>query len=346
MRRKPVAGVTPVPAERLPAVGPAPVPDPDLESRLLWIWGSPRSGSTWMLQLLSHPLEPDPEAELGFKLPPGGAAAVGRPIDSIPVDESFISNHFSPALADPRLVDGRWVPGTINNLMAPKPAYAFSDSFADAWRPAARDFALARLTAFIDRARAEGLDVDPACRIVIKETNGSHAADVVMGSLQRSRMLLLIRDGRDVVDSLLAAYKPNAFMANKLEYSFSTDDERAAGLLWAARLWACNTDMTLKAMEQHDPELTRVVRYEDLLTDGVTELKGIYDWLGLQREPGFVDDVIDARAFTKISEKQRGPLTRNRSAKPGLWRENLSRKEQAKVHEICGPLLERFGYDV
>ncbi len=71
--------------------------------------------------------------------------------------------------------------------------------------------------------------------------------------MQRSRLLLLIRDGRDVVDSLLAAYKPDAFMANKLQYSFSTADERREGLLWAARLWACNTDMTLKAMEAHDP---------------------------------------------------------------------------------------------
>lgn len=333
-------------AEPLPAVGDAPVPDPDLESRLLWIWGSPRSGSTWMLQLLSHPLEPDPEAELGFRLPEGGAEAIGRPIDAIPVDESFISNHFSPALADPRIVDGRWVPGTINNLMRPKPAYAFSDEYAGEWRAAARDFALARLTAFVDRARGHGLDVDPACRIVIKETNGSHAADVVMGALQRSRLLLLIRDGRDVVDSLLAAYKPNAFMANKLQYSFATADERAEGLLWAARLWACNTDMTLKAIEQHDPDLCRVVRYEDLLTDGAGQLGDLYEWLGLARDPGFAASVVEARSFAKIDENKRGPLTRNRAAQPGLWRENLSRKEQAQVHDICGPLLERFGYEV
>jgi hypothetical protein len=306
------------------------------------MWGSPRSGSTWLLRLLGHPLDPDPERVRGFNTsdePPAGA------LDSLPVDETFISNHLAPALADPRMVDGRWVPGTINNLLASKPAYALSDAYRYAWEPAAREFALARLQAVVDRATSDGTELDPDFRVVIKETNGAHAADIVMRIMPSSRLLLLIRDGRDVVDSLLHAYQPGGFFANKHSYSFSTEEERAAGLGWAARLWACNTDMTLKAIEEHPPELTRIVRYEDLLSNGAEELLGLYEWIGKPRQREWVEQLLETRSFSRLPKNLTGPKTRNRSASPGLWRENLSPREQAEVDEICGPLLERFGYE-
>ena len=110
-----------------------------------------------------------------------------------------------------------------------------------------------------------GLARDP--EVVIKETNGSHAADLVMAMLPVSRLLHLVRDGRDVVDSLLDAYKPGAFMANNQKQSFGTEELRATRMLWAARLWACNVDMTMRAIAAHPPELCRTVRYEDLLAD-------------------------------------------------------------------------------
>ena len=257
------------------------------------------------------------------------AAERDRPFDVLPVDETFISNHLAPALADPREVEGRWVPGTINNLLAGKPAYAFSDAYRHAWEPAMKQFALPALQAVAKQARAEGLSLEPDHRVVIKETNGSHAADLVMRVLPASRLLLLIRDGRDVVDSLLHAYQPGGFMANKQGRSFATPEQRAEGLGWAARLWACNTDMTLKAMESHPAELTRVVRYEDLLSDGVAQVKGLYEWMGLPREDAWVEQLLEARSFTRLPKEQVGPKTRNRSARPGLWRENLTRRGAA-----------------
>ena len=311
-----------------------------LESRLVWIWGSPRSGSTWLLRLLGHPLDPDPETALGYEAPPAGG-----PYDVVPVDETFLSNHISPALADPRIVDGRWVPGTLNNLLAPKPAYVFSDEYADVWQPAVRTMALTRLHGILERSREAGVDVSERALMVIKETNGAHAADLVMRVLPASRLLLLIRDGRDVVDSLLHANQPGGFMATKLGQALSTEEQRAEGLEWAARLWACNTDVTLKAIETHPVDLARVVRYEDLLADTPGELRALYDWLELERSDSWIEELARAHSFSALPAAQKGPLSRNRSARPGLWRENLSADEQAIVTDICGSLLERFGYE-
>lgn len=280
---------------------------------------------------------------LGFRSPRNESAG---PFDLVPVDESFISNHLSPAFGDPLLVDGVWVPGTLNNYLASnKPAYALSDDYRDVWMPEFRRLALVRLNGVLDRAREADVPLSADPQIVIKETNGSHASDLVMSLLQRSRILLLVRDGRDVVDSLMAAYQPGAFLANNLGYSFGTPDERARGLLWAARLWACNTDVTLKAVEAHDPDLCRIVRYEDLLSDTAGEVAALFDWIGIERSPERVEGMIAARSFAALPQEETGPLTRNRSAKPGLWRENLSASEQGQLDEIFGSRIERLGYE-
>lgn len=329
----------------LPAVDLSPrelhFDDAALEARLTWIWGSPRSGSTWLLKMLADPLQPDPETALGFR-PPDGEEG---PFDVVPVDESFISNHLAPALADPRRIDGTWVPGTLNNyLAANKPAYALSHEYRDVWMPEARRFALVRLQGVLDRAAATRVPLTERPHVAIKETNGSHAADLVMSLLPRSRIVLLIRDGRDVVDSLLDAYKPGSFLANNQRQSFGTPAERAERLRWAGRLWACNTDMTLRAMAAHDPALCRTVRYEDLLADPAGELRDLYRWIGLDRSGERVTRMAAAHSFECLPESEKGPRTRNRAARPGLWREKLSDEEQRVLAEIFGDRLERFGY--
>lgn len=313
-----------------------------LLSSLIWIWGSPRSGSTWLLKLLGTPLDPDPEAPLGFHEPDGAAP----PYDVMPIDETFISNHLAPALADPRRVEGRWLPGTINNLLQGKPTYVFSDEYREVWSAALRSFVEARIRGPIDRAAAAGVEFVPDPTVVIKETNGTHAADLLMGALPESRLLLLIRDPRDVVDSLLHAYQPGGFFARNQGRVFADKRQRRDGLLWAARLWACNTDVALRAIEAHPPELSLTVRYEDLLADPPHKLHEIQRWAGLDRGLEQAQQAAEQHSFSRLPADKRGPLTRNRAARPGLWRENLSRREQSQVNEICGPLIDRFGYEL
>src|SRR5215210_4429883 len=74
-----------------------PFDDVEIESRLVWIWTTARSGSTWLLQMLCHPLKLvdsslDPEDMLGFVAPPTWQGAV----DAVPVDTTFVSNHLEP----------------------------------------------------------------------------------------------------------------------------------------------------------------------------------------------------------------------------------------------------------
>lgn len=317
----------------------------ELESRVVWMWGSPRSGSTWLLRQIAYPLAPDPESTTIFDLPAADAERT-RPYDVLPVDESFLSNHLAPAFADPREVEGAYVPGTINNYLGNRPVYAFSQSYRDVWAPEARRFALVRLYGFLARARSEGVAFTDDPLIAIKEVNGSHAADLMMGLMPRSRLLFLVRDGRDVVDSLLHAYQPGGFLARHQGQAFSTPEERAKGLRWAALLWSCNVDMTLRAIAAHPVDLSHTIRYEDLLADTPAEIGHLQSWLGLERDASEVEEMLAATAFSAVPSGRKGSLERNRSAQPGLWRQNLSDEEQRVCLEIMGPRLERLGYEI
>src|SRR5215203_534618 len=169
--------------ETAPALADATVSDigPDLESRLVWQFGSPRSGSTWLLQMLDqHPL-------------------------ILPVNEPLIGLHLSPFLAnDPgyRAEDLDLETFTVRRAMGDDPARFFAESFADVWVPGLRRLLNDRFGAHLARFAKSPPD---ETIIVIKEPNGSQSADVIMRAQPRARLLFLLRDGRDVVDSTLAS---------------------------------------------------------------------------------------------------------------------------------------------
>ena len=317
----------------------------EFERRIVWIWGSPRSGSTWLLRQLCFLLFPDPEATTVFRTP-GAEHTAERPYEVLPVDESFISNHLAPAFGDPREIDDTYLPGTINNYLGERPVYAYSRAYREVWAPEVRRFALVRLYAFLARARAERVPIAADPLLVVKEVNGSHAADLVMGLMPRSRLLFLVRDGRDVVDSLMHAYQPGGFLARHQGYSYETPEERLEGVTWAARLWACNVDTTLRAIEAHPPELCHTVRYEDLLADNEGRIEALDAWLGLERSGAERERMLAETAFSAVPDARRGATERNRAAQPGLWRENLNNEEQRISIEIMGPRLKRLGYEI
>lgn len=313
----------------------------NLESRLTWIWGSPRSGSSWLLQLLADPLDVDMHAPVGFAIPD---APLARSPDVLPVDELLFASHLVPWDGEPVNMLGEWWPGSINGYSHGRPTYFLADAYREAWRPELRRLILARLEAVVDRARVELPAVPDRPAIAIKETPAGHGADQVMELLPRSRALLLIRDPRDVVDSLLHAFQPGGFIAVQYDRAYSTPDERAAGAEWAAKLWAMSVDVGSTAITRHDPALSRTVRYEDLLAATGTELASIVDWMGTPRDESAIAATVERRAFAAVAGES-GDLNRNRSARPGRWRESLSEREVGIVTDIAGDRLAHYGYE-
>jgi hypothetical protein len=133
------------------------------------------------------------------------------------------------------------------------------------------------------------------------------------------RIVHIIRDGRDVVRSLLAQqWGPRNVAEGAREW-------RAA--IEAARAGAGDSDRYLE------------IRYEDLHADPATRISGLYRWLGLR-----VDEAILEHALAEAGvERNLDPY--NTPAGSGKWRSAFTPDDLAAFEEVAGDLLYELGYE-
>lgn len=292
-----------------------------IEPRLLWIFGSPRSGSTWLLQLL------------------GDHSAV------IPIDEPLIGLYLSPFASDAQGIDAGSFNAedfTVRKLEAGKRDHFFGDEFRNVWLPSLASLMRRRFAAqALDHSVFKGKD---RRILAIKEPNGSQSADVLMAALPRSRFLFLLRDGRDVVDSELAAHQKGAWLSRLFPGVVDVGlDSRVEFVTQSAQKWLWRTETVQRAYAVHPgPKLT--VRYEALLEKPRDELRKIFEWLHLPSNADELAAIVERHSFERMPDDQRGPQEFARAASPGLWRQNLSAEEQIVLEERLAPKLRELGY--
>ncbi len=331
-------------SRRSRAAAGLPFDDSELESKLVWIWGSPRTGSTWLLEMLCHPLKASARTDVGFGWREGWSGAA----PALPVDEFMIGSHLVAMNGVAEADDGSLIPDSLNYFFRSLPSYAFSGAYEDVWRPEVRRLILVRLFAVIERAREAGLAFPADLPdLVIKEVNGSHGADLVMSLFPRSKLIFLVRDGRDVLDSLLDAGSPKGWMKTResAKGAFETDEERRQFVRDSALTWVARTNVCIRAYENHDPELRRQIRYEDLLADTEGALQELASWLGLPAGPRRIKNIVKSHSFEAIPEQSKGPGRFRRSASPGAWREGLRLEDKHVAREIMGDRLVELGYE-
>ena len=283
-----------------------------VERKLVWVLGSPRSGSTWLMYLLQEP--------------PRIAT----------LQEPLIGMHlglFASYLVENG--EGTLPAGVRVRDLRDDDVYFFSDQHARDWEPELRKLILKRFTPCLSRRTR--------C-LVVQEPNGSEGADLLMRVLPRSRLLFLLRDGRDVVDSVLDAYRPGSWLDEAFGVAqILAGPARSRLIEREAQRWVARTKILWRAFERHPPAQRLLLRYEDLLADTPQELRAIYSWLELPA-PADLLERVDARAFTAVPDATKGPGRFHRAATPGLWRENLTSDEQHLCEQVMGPTLQRTGY--
>jgi Sulfotransferase family len=288
--------------------------------RLAWIFGSSRSGSTWLLRML---------AEL-------------RRV--IPIDDPHIGHHlgvwrpiplaWATAKDPPKL-------GTLADFKRKKRDYLFSDRFRDTWMPQLRDLIGARFAAQAaqDIAAASGIDRP----IVVVKEPGSHAADTIMDLFPQSSLIFLLRDGRDVVDSWLDAYRDGSWATDEGAYPLD-DTGRSALIRWQASVWLHRTEVVQETYARTDPDRRVLIRYEEMRADPGAALRKICATLGIEASGESLDRIAAANEFSRVPESHKGAGREIRRAEPGGWATHMSREEILEMHEILAEKLDELGY--
>jgi hypothetical protein len=288
--------------------------------QLAWIFGSSRSGSTWLLRMLSE-LErviPIDDPHIGHHL------GVWRPIPLA----------WATAKDPPKL-------GTLADFKRQKRDYLFSDSYRDTWMPQLRELISTRFEAQAaqDIADAGGIE-EPI--VVVKEP-GSHAADSIMELFPDSALIFLLRDGRDVVDSWLDAYRDGSWATDEGAYPLD-DTGRPALIRWQSSVWLHRTEVVQETYARTDPGRRVLIRYEEMRDDPIAALRGICGMLDIDATDGQLEEIAGTHSFSSVPKADKGAGREIRRADPGGWANHMSREEIIEMHEILAEKLDELGY--
>ena len=277
-----------------------------LEKNLVWVLGTPRSGTSWLgNQLLSY--------------------------DTLSINEPLIGMHLGSIFY--RNVDFL---RTVD-LFEKEEDYFFSNKYKKTWIHYLRKIILNRIYAQFNT-------IDK--KIVIKEPNGSLGANIIRECLPNSKIIFLIRDGRDVLDSNINSLKETSWAVknyNVLPWPIEKN-QGITELKILAKIWVKTITILLEAYAEHDPNLRLKIKYEDLLNDTFTYLQKMYSFLEIKISEKELKSIIDKYNFKNIPEEKRGTGKIARIASPGKWKENFSEEEKIVINEIMKEYLQMLGY--
>jgi hypothetical protein len=151
----------------------------------------------------------------------------------------------------------------------------------------------------------------------------------------KAREVILVRDFRDVVCSMLAYNSKRGYLAFGRD-NVSSDEEfiKKVGM---------SASTLLRSYKQRSRQ-AHLVRYEDLILHPVESLENLLEYLGLDSAESAVEGMI--RRASEESSDMRQHLTSSAPEKSiGRWRRDLDSSLQAVCQEALGEVLKEFGYE-
>jgi hypothetical protein len=176
----------------------------------------------------------------------------------------------------------------------------------------------------------------PSDYLVIKEPGGSVGAALLMEALPESRMILLVRDPRDVAASWADARREGSWKS-----AGQGSDDSTERVVRAAKRYLQNVGEAKRAYDAHEGRKV-LVRYEELRADTLGTMRRIYSTLGIPVEERELVRVVKKHSWESIPEKEKGEGRFYRKATPGSWREDLTPEQAEAVEGITAPLLNEL----
>jgi len=145
----------------------------------------------------------------------------------------------------------------------------------------------------------------------------------------KSRLIVIYRDGRDVVTS-------DKFFTR--DYGGKPFDFKEATLAWR------------QDMEAHLKHTDRVFAcaYEKLLADGPAVARELFQFLDLPHDDRLIQDILERSSFRFYAGRERGQEDRKRFYRKGIagdWKNHFDDGEKRIFKDVAGDMLIQLGYE-
>ena len=213
-----------------------------------------------------------------------------------------------------------------------RPASFYVKEFDHVWVPGLRDLFHRMVKERFPRIGEHSL--------IVKEVNTPELFDWILPLFRTSRMILLIRDPFDILDSYLSLQKPGSWNPQFGDSAETSDRAERSAVHISDTLWHA-----YHAFERFPDNQKLLVRYEDLLTDAAPVLIAC----GKLVQQNVSDE--QARAATEKHRfdkyEKTGDLEFRRFGRAGSWQTsgNFTDEITEVAERILGPLRAKLGYE-
>ncbi len=193
-------------------------------------------------------------------------------------------------------------------------------------------------------------------RLVVKEPNGSAGSRLILEAFPESSVVLLVRDPRDIVASLMDAAKPESwygygrYEASAVAAQFdpemgkfvfpqaSTEEDYVEHL---AQDVAASITAAWSAFEGHNgPKV--LVKYEELRADTLGTMQKLCSALEIEVDLDQLAMSVEKASWENIPAENKGSGKHHRKATPGSWKADLTPEQAKLVERATAPILEKF----
>jgi hypothetical protein len=300
---------------------------------LAFIVGHYKSGSTWLINLLSlHP----------------SVCGVGE--TSL---FSYATHHDDVRLIAHKLyTEGFWGRGSPGRQFRHRLA-EYARPLRNRWKPtlAARDRPTIRMDlSLLDqvdlrRELLQSASKEDLCRryfdflrralrargYLVEKNNNIMLVPFIKGIFADAKLIAIYRDGRDVVVS------ERYFLKNEAGQDQRFDE--------SVRRWREAMEAQFRYAEQYG---ICAVSYEEMLADGPAVARRLLDYLGLPDDDEVVGQMTRKSSFEFTTGRKSGQEKRSsfyRKGTAGDWVNHFSERDKAAFKDIAGDTLVRLGYE-
>lgn len=136
--------------------------------------------------------------------------------------------------------------------------------------------------------------------VVFKMPNESQAADVIMQAFPQSFMVLLMRDGRDVMKSRFSPFASPHLAASK------DPALRLYAIAYYAHLWNFQVDIMLAAYHGHAASRRLLMRYEDIRVKPAEHIRVLFDGIGVAISEPDLAALVTTSTLENIPAEKKG----------------------------------------